>query len=199
MEKTKLLLATTNAGKLKDFNKILSQLGVPLQSVKNEIEETGKTFEENAVLKARACAKNGGLPCVADDGGIEIDALNGEPGVMSRRWPGYKASDEELINYALERMHNAPKGKRSARFRSVVAFADPEGNVVTEERSTEGEITFEASIRRITGYPYRSIFWLPVLKKYAVELTEEEEERISHRQHAIEALLPIIQNYFKKI
>jgi len=223
----KLLLATTNPGKAKDLRATFSGHGfdvVSLMEMGNapDVEETGKTFEENAVLKAKAYAKLFGMPAVADDGGLEIEALEGEPGIYSRRWlrlaeaqreggpsprrsdfghaggPGYAAGDEELIEYAMKRMADVPEGKRQAQFRTVVAFATPDGEAITEEAALPGSIAAEIHPKRDPGYPYRSIFYLPELGKYAVELTPKENAKLSHRRRALAALLPNIQNYFRK-
>ena len=210
----KLLLATTNPGKAKDLRATFSGHGFDIVSLMEmgnapDVEETGKTFEENAVLKARAYAKLFGMPAVADDGGLEIEALGGEPGIYSRRWsrlaeaqreggPGYTAGDEELIEYAMKRMTDVPEGKRQAQFRTVVAFATPDGEAITEEAALPGIITTKIHPKRDVGYPYRSIFYLPELRKYAVELTSEENATLSHRRRALAALLPNIKNYFRK-
>lgn len=198
----RLLLATTNPAKLRDLRAVFGVLDAELVSLADvasasppTIEETGTTFPENAVLKARGYARHFGIPAVADDGGLEIDALGGKPGIYSRRWPGREASDEELIAYAMERMAGIPKARRGARFRTVVAFATPEGEATTQEADLPGRIAEAVHPKRVRGYPFRSIFFLPDIGKYAVELTDEEQERLSHRRRAFTALLPAIRSY----
>ena len=134
----KLLIATSNPGKLNEIKKYLADLPLTLVSLKdmgitNQAEETGKTFEENAVLKAKYYSDLSGLPTIGDDGGFEIDALNGEPGVKSHRWihGDRDDEDEELIAYTFKNMKGVPVGKRGAELRVVIAFAMPSGEVVT--------------------------------------------------------------------
>src|SRR3989338_5585840 len=126
----KLLIATTNKGKLKELSEFLSDLPAQLLSLKDvgitdDVEEAGKTYEENSQLKALFYAKKSGLPAIADDGGLEIFALGGAPGVKSRRWLGYDATDEELINHMIKVSKNLPKDNRKASFRTVVALGLP--------------------------------------------------------------------------
>ena len=125
----KLLLATNNAGKVKEFRSLLQ--GIPFElvtpkdmGIDTEVEENGTTYEENARLKACALAKESGLLTLADDSGLEVDALNGEPGVMSARYAGKNASDAERVKYLLSKIKDVPKEKRTARFRCVIAIAN---------------------------------------------------------------------------
>ena len=134
----KLLIATTNPGKLTEIKRFLGDLPIELVGLKDigiadTVEETGKTFEENAILKANYYYKKSGLPTLADDGGFEIDALGGEPGVRSHRWiDGTKEStDEELIEYTLLRLKDVPLQGREAQLRLVVAYVTPDGGVQT--------------------------------------------------------------------
>lgn len=200
----KLLLATTNPAKLRDLKAVFSGIEdielVLLDDFSDipDVEETGETFEENAVLKAKTYAQHFGLPAVADDGGLEIEALDGAPGIKSRRWPGYAADDEELIRHCLDQLADVPEEKRQAQFRTVVAFATPKGEVFAHEATLLGIISKEVHPTRDHGYPYRSIFYLPDLGKYAVELTDQEQAQLSHRRRALQALLPKIQNHFHR-
>ncbi|MDO8561151.1 MAG: non-canonical purine NTP pyrophosphatase [bacterium] len=200
----KILIATKNPGKIQEYMELLK--GEPFEfvtlndiKITMSIDEDGETMEENAVKKAVHYAYFSNLPALADDGGIEIEALNGEPGVKTRRWPGYEATDEELVDMALEKMKGVPWEKRKARFRVLVAFAIPnEENVWVREGVKEGYIT-ETATPIVRGYPFRSIFWFPETKKMWAEHTPEEEDKlVLHRKQAVEQLLPIIKKELEK-
>ena len=197
-----LLVATTNPGKLSELREFLSDLPITVVSltdvgITSHVEETGKTFKDNAILKATHYAKDSGLPTIADDGGLEIDALGGEPGVKSHRWiHGTKdSSDEELIVYTLERMKGLPRARRGAQLHLVMAFATPEGKTFISEGAIRGIIPDKPSSYRRKGFPYRSLLYLPDLKKFYNhdELTKEENEQYNHRKMAVEQLKPIIR------
>jgi XTP/dITP diphosphohydrolase len=185
------LLATTNQAKQREILSILADVPVRWRTLSDlpgapEVEETGNTFEENAVLKARAYAAWSGLPTLADDGGLAIDALGGEPGVNSRRWiDGRDSSDEELIAHTIERLSGVPLERRGAQMIVVEALVLPNGEVVTSSGAIKGVIAVEASPRRDPGFPFRSVFFLPNLGKYYGDLTTEEHERINHRREAL--------------
>ena len=198
----KLLIATTNPGKLAELQEFLADLPLTLVDLKDvgitvNVEETGKTFEENALLKATYYAKTSGLPTIADDGGFEIDALHGEPGVKSHRWihQDKEDEDEELIQYALLRLKEIPIDKRGAQLHLVLAFAIPEGQTWTSEASVRGIIPMEASTYRRQGFPYRSLLYLPEIQKFYNhdELTTEENKTYNHRRQAVEELKAVIQ------
>lgn len=201
----KLLLATTNPAKRGDMEAVLSALALDFVSLADldpqfDVAETGETFAENAILKARAAAERFRLPAIADDGGLEIDGLGGAPGVYSKRWLGDDVDEEGLIAGTLEKCKALSAKERKARFRTVIAFATPDGSVVTEEGAAEGVIPIAAYPKRTKGYPYRSIFWLSDLGKYAVELTDEEvKAHLNHRHQALTNLLPKIQEYFAHV
>jgi len=196
-----LLVATTNPGKLAEIQEFLSDLPVRLVSLKDvgitaHVEETGKTFEENALLKATHYSKDSGLPTIADDGGLEIDALGGEPGVNSHRWihKDREDKDEELIQHALFRLKDVPMENRGAQLHLVIAFATPKGKTYTSEGSIRGVIPFKDAPYRREGFPYRSLLYLPELKKFYNhdELTQEENTTYNHRKIAVEKLKPVI-------
>lgn len=198
-----LLVATTNPGKLAELQESLSDLPITLVSLKDvgitaHVEETGKTFKENAIIKATHYAIESGLPTIADDGGLEIDALNGEPGVNSHRWihKTREDSDEELIQYALLRLKDVPKEQRGAQLHLILAFSTPEGKTVTSEGIIRGIIPFEAASYRREGFPYRSLLYIPELSKFYNhdELTDEENKTYNHRRKAVEELKPIIKH-----
>ena len=183
----RLLLATNNRGKLREYRSLLGGLGYELVSpgkigIATEIAETGSTMAENAILKATTFAKETNLLTLADDSGLEVDVLNGEPGVLSARYAGEGASQDDLINYLLSKLKDVPQKKRSARFRCVIAIATPEGKVQTCSGECPGFITLKASGKH--GFGYDPVFYLPQLKKTMAELTMAEKNRISHRARA---------------
>ncbi len=199
----KLLIATTNPGKLSEIKFFLQDLPLELVSladleIKDQPEETGQTFEENAVLKAKFYAKISGLPTLADDGGLEIDALNGEPGVKSRRWiNGLESSDEELINYTLEKLKGVPLEKRGTQIRGAIALVFPDGKVYISVGEVRGIIAEKAYSKREAGFPFRSLLYLPELKKFYCysDLTLEEQQQYNHRDKMLKKLKPIIYEY----
>ncbi len=194
----KLLIATTNPGKLAEIRKFLSDVPLDLVSLKDvcitdSVEETGNTFEENAVLKARYYAKKSGLMTLADDGGFEIDALGGEPGIHSHRWvhKNRESTDAELIAYAFERMKDIPLTKRQAQLRLVLVLVSADGKVLaTAEDKVRGIVPLAPSTARSEGFPYRSILFLPTIGKYYDQniMTAEETDRYNHRKHAVERI-----------
>jgi XTP/dITP diphosphohydrolase len=194
----KLLVATTNQGKIAEYAAIFKKLNITLElltlrdlNIKADLEETGKTFEENAIAKAKFYYNLSKLPTLSDDAGLEIDYLNGEPGVHSRRWPGYAASDEELINIALEKLKGVSKEKRGARLRAVVGLCFPEDKTIyTFEGILKGNIAQRPTGKVISGYPFRSIFIAENSDKHLGQLGI-----IAHRWQAIEKALPIIKKY----
>lgn len=197
-----LLVATTNPGKFAELQEFLSDLPIKLVSLQDvgitaHVEETGSTFEENAILKATHYAKDSGFATIADDGGLEIDALDGEPGVNSHRWiqKDREDEDEELIQHALIRLKDVPMEKRGAQLHLVIAFATPDGKTYTSEGSIRGIIPFKDAPYRRKGFPYRSLLYLPKLQKFYNhdELTEEENEQYNHRKMAVEQLKSIIR------
>jgi len=199
-----LLIATSNPGKLAEIKLFLGDLPVALVGLADvgigkNADETGDSFRENAVIKARYCALKSGLPTIADDGGLEIDALGGEPGVRSHRWihRDRDDDDEELIAYTMEKMKNIPQNMRQAQLRVVLALVLPDKRVFTAEAKIRGVIPTKASASRTKGFPYRSILYLPAIDKFynQDELTSQENERYNHRKKALDRLKPIIRTY----
>ena len=183
----KLLLATNNAGKVKEFRSLLQ--GIPFElvtpqemGIKSEVAETGTTYEENARLKACALSKESGLLTLADDSGLEVDALNGEPGVMSARYAGKNASDADRVKYLLSKIKDVPKEKRTARFRCVIAIAKPDDLVEFCKGECQGLIAFEPCGKN--GFGYDPIFCFPKYGKTMAELAIDIKNRISHRGRA---------------
>jgi XTP/dITP diphosphohydrolase len=192
----KLLLATNNTGKVKEYRSLLQGIPFELVTPKEmgilmDVEETGTTYEENARLKACALAEESGLLTLADDSGIEVDALAGEPGVMSARYAGENASDAERVNYLLAKMKDIPKEKRTARFRCVIAIAQPDGQVEFCYGECNGVITFESQGTK--GFGYDPVFFFPERGKTMAELPFEIKNQISHRGHAAQKARLILQ------
>jgi XTP/dITP diphosphohydrolase len=183
----KLLLATNNKGKAREYKNLLS--GVPFElvtpaevGISTEVAEVGKSFEENARLKATTLARESGLLALADDSGLEVDALGGEPGTLSARYAGEGASDEDRANYLLTKLEGVPQEKRTARFRCVIAIATPEGDVELCSGECDGFIALEP--RGEGGFGYDPVFYLPELGKTMAELPLETKNKISHRGRA---------------
>jgi XTP/dITP diphosphohydrolase len=198
----KLLIATTNPAKLAEIKEFLSDLPIECVGLKDigivqVVEETGATFEENAILKARVYREISGLPTIADDGGLEIDALNGEPGVHSHRWihTDREDTDEELIEYTINKMKGLPEDKRGAQLRLVLALVLPDGEIHTSEGVIRGIIAEQPSSYRRIGFPYRSLLYLPEIKKFYNhdELAKEVHLAYNHRRKALEKLKPILR------
>ena len=187
MTRQLLLIATSNPGKLAEyedlFRKVPYQVVRPAQAgVELNVEEDGATFQENAVKKARAFAQASGLLTVADDSGIEVDALDGRPGVLSSRYAGPGASDEDRVRLLLREMKEVPWEKRTARFRCVIAIARPNGPIETCEGTCEGMIAHQS--RGANGFGYDPVFYLPERRVTMAELPPEEKNAISHRGRA---------------
>lgn len=185
-----IVIATKNKGKVKDFEAIFAPLGYEVKSmfdvaIDMDIEETGSTFEENAVLKAEALAKELNTIVIADDSGLAVDALNCEPGVYSARYAG-DHDDEANIVKVLEKLHGVPTPERTARFVCCIAIAGPEVATKTFTGTCEGVIT-EMKIGE-NGFGYDPIFYVPTLSKTMAQLTAEEKGKISHRGNAIRLL-----------
>lgn len=199
----KLLIATNNPGKIREYTELLAGLPVTLtfptqEGLRLEVEESGDTFEENARLKAVAYTRASGLLTLADDSGLEVDALGGAPGVWSARYAGALASDADRYRKLLAALAQVPAGKRCARFRCVVALAQPTGAVDTAEGSCEGEIGFAP--RGEHGFGYDPIF---VVTGYGgqtmAELPSQLKNQISHRARALAATREILAQLVWKL
>lgn len=202
----KILIATHNPAKLEEILSGLKELlnyGVELISldnlkIKSEPEEHGVTFCDNSLLKAQYYAKLSNLPVVADDGGLGIDILNGEPGVKSKRWVGHEGTDDELIAYTLKRLQGVAKDKRSAYLQTCVYFYDPVNKIsFSETEKIEGYISEKPSGKPTNGYPFRALFVVKSYDKYYDELTVEEHNGINHRLKALKKLVKKIKIYYK--
>jgi XTP/dITP diphosphohydrolase len=193
-----LLLATTNPHKLEEYRAIFSDLPYRVLSLQDihldlDVEETGRTFAENAELKARTYAKASGMLTLADDSGLEIDALEGAPGVYSARFAGKETSYAERFRIILERLKAFPMAQRTARFRCAIALAEPSGFVRIVEGAIEGVIT--DSPRGKYGFGYDPIFLVPELGKTTAELAPEQKNFISHRGRAAQLARVLLVNW----
>ena len=194
----KLVLASKNAKKLVEMNDILSHLGIEVCSeaeagVDLEVEETGTTFEENSLLKAKAVMEASGLPAIADDSGLCVDCLNGAPGVWSARYGGEGLDDAARYRMLLENMRG--QMTRSAKFVSVITCCFPNGDVLTARGECPGTIAFAPMGEG--GFGYDPVFFLPKLKKTFAQLAPEEKNAVSHRGRALEAFQAKLEEYLK--
>lgn len=183
----KLLLATNNQAKVREYKSLLQDFPCELvtlaeQGINISVSEVGESLEENARLKATVLAAESQLIALADDSGLEVDALGGEPGRLSARYAGEGASDRDRINYLLARLEGVPEEKRSARFRCVIAIATPDGKVELCSGECQGFITLAP--RGEQGFGYDPIFYLPELGKTMAELPLQLKNQVSHRGRA---------------
>lgn len=187
----KIIFATGNQGKMKEIREILSDLDAEVLSMKEagiqaDIVEDGKTFEENAIIKAKAICEMTGEIVLADDSGLEIDYLNKEPGVYSARYMGEDTSYHIKNANLVERLNGVPDEKRTARFVCAIAAAFPDGTVKTVREAMEGIIGYEE--KGENGFGYDPIFFLPEYGCTSAELSMEEKNKISHRGKALRAI-----------
>jgi len=192
----KLLLATNNKGKAREYKSLLRgipfELVLPVElGITTEVAEVGGSLEENARLKATIMAAESQLLTLADDSGLEVDALGGEPGRLSARYAGEGASDEDRVSYLLTKLEGVPQEKRTARFRCVIAIATPEGEVELCSGECDGFIAFEPVGEM--GFGYDPIFCLPELGKTMAELSPETKNRISHRGRAAQKARDVLK------
>ncbi len=194
----RIVFATGNAGKVKEIRMIMKDTGMEVVSMKEagitiDIEENGSTYEENALLKARAVAACTNDIVMADDSGLEIDYLNKEPGVLSARYMGEDTSYHIKNNSLIERLHGVPDEKRTARFVCAIAAVLPEGVEITTRATIEGRIGYEE--KGENGFGYDPIFYVPEFQKTTAELTEEEKNQISHRGKALQLMKEELKKY----
>jgi len=196
----KLLLATNNQGKLREYKSLLQKIPYELitlaeQGIIAEVSEVGGSLEENARLKATVIADQSQLLTLADDSGLEVDALGGEPGPLSARYAGEGASDRDRVNYLLSRLEGVPWEKRTARFRCVIAVATPNGKAEICSGECQGFITFKP--RGKHGFGYDPIFYLPELGKTMAELPLSLKNHVSHRGHAARKAYQLLERLRK--
>lgn len=194
-----IIIATKNAGKVKDFETLFSPKGFKVTSLLDfpeieDVEETGATFAENATLKAETISSALNKPVIADDSGLAIDALNGEPGVYSARYAGENKDDNANIEKVLQKLHDVPFEKRTARFHCTLAIAVPGKRTELVEGTCEGRILEEK--RGENGFGYDPIFFVEKWNCSMAELSKEQKNQISHRANALEKLAPLIDAQF---
>lgn len=184
----KIIFATGNEGKMKEVRMILENLGLPVLSLKDagitaDVEENGTTFEENAQIKAKAIMEMTGALVLADDSGLEVDALDKEPGIYSARYMGHDTSYHIKNQNIIDRLEGKVGEERSARFVCAIAAAFPDGRVLITRGTMEGQIGYEE--KGENGFGYDPIFYLPEYQCYSAELSLEEKNKLSHRGKAL--------------
>ncbi|MFQ6678186.1 MAG: XTP/dITP diphosphatase [Fidelibacterota bacterium] len=193
-----IILASHNPHKVEELKSVLRDLSVEIKTLGDypnigEIKETGSTLEENALLKAQTVNRLTGIPAIADDTGLEVDALNGEPGVYSARYAGMRATYEDNVQKLLEKMSNIEVKKRTARFRTIVAFVDGETELMAEGK-IDGIISLEP--KGSSGFGYDPLFYLPEMNCTFAELSAEQKNKISHRGLAMQKLQKHLSAYW---
>lgn len=194
---TRLLVATTNSGKVAEYQSLLAGLDVELitlnqAGISQEAREDYNTFAENARSKAEFYVGLSGLITIADDSGLEVDALGGEPGVRSSRYAGANASDNDRVNFLLDKLKGIPVEQRQARFKCVIAIATPDGPLYLVSGECEGTIALKPS--GTNGFGYDPIFYLPQYNKTIAEITPDQKNEISHRGRAAKNARPILSD-----
>lgn len=198
---TKIVFATGNENKMKEIRMILSDLGMPILSMKEagihvEVVEDGTTFEENALIKATEIAKEvENCIVLADDSGLEIDYLNGEPGIYSARYAGENTSYDIKNNMLLERLAGVPAEERTARFVCAIAAAFPDGTTEVVRGTIEGQIGYEMAGEN--GFGYDPIFYVPEYKCTTAEMDPETKNQLSHRGNALRAMRDIMEKKYE--
>jgi len=192
----KLLLATKNPAKVREYWQLLQEIPYKIVTLAEEgidqvVDETEATLKENAALKAKAYASLSHLLTLADDSGLEVDALGGEPGALSARFAGEGASDKERIDYLLAKLLGIPWEQRTARFQCIIAIAALDGEVALCQGECQGIIAFEP--KGDNGFGYDPIFYLPELGKTMAELSMDEKNEVSHRGQAVKKARRILE------
>lgn len=196
MKIDKIIFATGNEGKMREVRMILGDLGIQVVSMKEagvtaEAEENGTTFEENAIIKAKEIMEKTGEIVLADDSGLEVDALGGEPGIYSARYMGHDTSYHIKNNSLIERLEGKTGEERSARFVCAIAACFPDGRVLTTRGIMEGQIGYEE--KGENGFGYDPVFYLPEYQCYSAELPLEEKNKLSHRGKALRLMKEALQ------
>nr|MBC7244394.1 XTP/dITP diphosphatase [Chloroflexota bacterium] len=192
---TNLFLATDNPGKMREYEQLLAPLRVKLWTphllgLALAVHEDGASYAENARVKALTYMRASGMPTLADDSGLEVDALGGAPGIHSARYAGHDANDADRCYLLLQQLEGVPREKRTARFRCVLVLATPDGEVHSTEGICEGFIGFEPQGSH--GFGYDPIFFLPEYGQTMGQLSPEIKNRISHRARAVQKMFPVL-------
>lgn len=201
---TRIVLATRNAGKIRELRRLLAEAGLAVEPAGLEefpdigdVAETGLTFAENALLKAHAVARGSGLPAIADDSGLCVDALNGMPGVFSARWSGRHGDDRANLDLLLAQLADVPEGRRGAHFACAAALALPSGEEHVVEGALYGSLIREP--RGENGFGYDPIFVPEGYDRTTAELSPAEKDAISHRGRALRALVPVLAEVLARV
>jgi len=199
--KGKILLATTNKGKIKEFYSLLQNASYiittpDIESILLNVSEDGSTFAENAYIKAIAYMKKTGMISLADDSGIEVDALEGRPGIYSARYGGESLRDEDRVDLLLKNMNDVPWEKRTARFKAAIVLAWPDGRTILKEGILEGYISYKS--QGLNGFGYDPIFYLPEYHMTSAQLSKDEKNKISHRSVAAKKILEVLEEESNK-
>jgi XTP/dITP diphosphohydrolase len=190
----KVLIATGNPAKIEAYTKLLNEFNIDTETlsslgIKDSFEEMGNTFTENAQGKAVYYYQIAKIPTIAEDSGLEIDYLNGEPGVKSRRWLGYVMSDEEALRLLKEKIQDIPPKKRSAQFTAVTCLVKSPDEIHTVHHAIHGTLTDKEHRYFRPGFPYRALFIEKTYNKYIFDLSEEEYRKIDSRRKNIEEII----------
>jgi XTP/dITP diphosphohydrolase len=195
-----LVLATRNAKKLAELDRLLASAGLDVEILGSdafsdlpEIEETGSTFAENSLIKARAVAAHTGLIAIADDSGLCVDALDGQPGIYSARWAGPGATDESNLDLVLEQIRDVEPAQRTAHFACAAALVLPSGEEYVVQGQVDGVLLTQR--RGVGGFGYDPIFLPDGFDITTAEMTSDQKDAISHRGQAMRALVPLIQDH----
>jgi len=192
----KIILATQNQGKIRELQELLVDENIEVLSLLDipgweDVEENGITFADNAALKAKEAVRRTGLIALADDSGLEVDALEGAPGVYSARYAGETKNDERNIDKLLHLLETIPEDKRTARFRCALVMATPFGEEYLTEGAVEGRILTQR--RGADGFGYDPVFYVPQFARTMAELTMTEKNTLSHRAQAFRQVIPILR------
>jgi len=198
----KLLVATHNQGKVREYAEMLADLQIEWLSLDDvgmglDVEETGRTFRENAILKARAYAGETGLLTLADDSGLEVDALGGEPGVYTARYGGAGLTHEARYQLLLQNMADVPLPERTARFRCVIALAGPDGALLGVSDGVCEGLIGETAVGN-HGFGYDPVFYLPERGLTMAQLDSAEKHQISHRGQALQSIEPLLREALQR-
>ncbi|RFU71712.1 XTP/dITP diphosphatase [Peribacillus saganii] len=196
-----VLIATKNKGKAKEFESLFLPKGYKVQTLLDiedsiDVEETGSTFEENAILKAETIARQTGTIVIGDDSGLIVDALDGKPGVYSARYAGEEKNDAANTEKVLQELDGVPESKRTARFYCALALASPNQQTVTVAGTVEGRITEKPAGKN--GFGYDPVFFIDEKGKTMAELVKEEKNAISHRAVALKKLEGLLETFLQK-